>query len=280
MDASDPAVGGGERADGIDHDETSHISSLVRRPGATCSAYGAAMADARYDAVADTYASGDDDYSNNATAALVELLGDVDGQRVLDLACGHGLMARHAARRGASVTGIDISRRLLDRARATEAADPLGVHYILGDVTADHVLSGTTFDAVVSNFGLSDIDDLSAACRTIARVLARGGIFVAALLHPCFPGVEGVSSSWLADGTYYDEGWWRPDAARSPLRAAVGANHRTISTYLNTLHDHSLPVESLSEPRPNAAWAEARPGSAELPLYLVLRSRRVAEQRG
>jgi SAM-dependent methyltransferase len=82
---------------------------------------------ARYDAVATTYAAGDDDYSLTATQALLGLIGDVAGQCVLDIACGNGSITRHLARTGAQAVGIDISSGLLDRARAAERAAPLGI---------------------------------------------------------------------------------------------------------------------------------------------------------
>jgi 2-polyprenyl-3-methyl-5-hydroxy-6-metoxy-1,4-benzoquinol methylase len=61
---------------------------------------------ARYDRMADFYhrAIGDD-VTDPATAALLHLLGDVRGSRLMDLACGQGRVARTLARRGALVVG-------------------------------------------------------------------------------------------------------------------------------------------------------------------------------
>jgi hypothetical protein len=50
------------------------------------------MAQARYDAVADFYASGFDSIDDPATWALLDLLGPVAGLRVLDVACGHAVL--------------------------------------------------------------------------------------------------------------------------------------------------------------------------------------------
>src|SRR5688500_7813349 len=103
---------------------------------------------ARYDAIADSYGSGTDDLSSPAAIAhgsgpadpsppaalaLLALLGPAAGERVLDLACGHGVVARELARRGADVVGIDLSAGLLDRARTIEAASSLGIRYELAD---------------------------------------------------------------------------------------------------------------------------------------------------
>ncbi|MDY7101541.1 MAG: class I SAM-dependent methyltransferase [Actinomycetota bacterium] len=226
---------------------------------------------ARYDAVADVYGAGEDHYEGAAVAALLALVGPAPGPRALDVACGHGLVARELARRGAAVTGIDVSERLLDKARATVGPS---IEYVLGDATDDEVLAGCEFELVTSNFGLSDIDDLDGLCHTVARVLVPGGRFVFSILHPCFGGGGDVSSSWPSGGTYRDEGWWRADGERSTLRQEVGANHRTLSTYVNTLISHGLVVERLVEPAPEPEWAATRPKAAAQPVYLVVACRR------
>jgi SAM-dependent methyltransferase len=231
--------------------------------------------ESRYDRIADAYAPGPDDLTVPATVSLLELSGDVGGRRVLDVACGHGLLARALASRGAGVVGVDVSARLLDRARAAEAALPMGIEYVLADIASPDALAGERFDAGVCNFGLSDIDALDGACASVARLLVGGGWFVFSILHPCFPGVEDVSGSWPTGGGYYDEGWWRADGALSLLRREVGANHRTLSTYVNTLAAHGLVIERLAEPPPGETWSSGRPGAERLPVYLVARCRRM-----
>src|SRR4051812_20436364 len=116
---------------------------------------------ARYDAMAEFYDGFvGDDVTDPATAALLDLAGDVAGLRVLDLACGQGRISRALARAGATVTGLDVSAALLEAARAAEETDPLGLEYRLGDAASADVLAGERFDAVVCNHALADIDDL------------------------------------------------------------------------------------------------------------------------
>jgi 2-polyprenyl-3-methyl-5-hydroxy-6-metoxy-1,4-benzoquinol methylase len=220
------------------------------------------------------YASAGDDLSAPATSALLALVGHVDGQRVLDLACGHGPVARELARRGAHVVGLDLSSQLIDRARVLARGSTLDIDYWHGDATAPRVLDANRFDTVVCNFGLSDIDDLGGVCATVARTLVPGGRFVFSILHPCFAGGPAVSGSWPSTGTYYDEGFWRADGELSTLRQKVGANHRTLSTYVNTLIQHDLAIESTIEPEPEASWTTERPEAAAQPVYLVISCRR------
>lgn len=227
----------------------------------------------RYDAIADFYAEMvGDDVSDAVAAAVLDLAGDVRGARVLDLACGQGRLSRELARRGASVVGADLSEKLLEKARAAETQEPLGVTYVHVDVTSPDALSGERFDGVVCHFGLSDIDDLDGALATVARVLEAQGWFVLSIVHPCFPGSgPDAPSSWPPGRGYHAEGWWLAD--NPGFRGKVGANHRTLSTYLNTLVEHALAVERVAEPEPEAGWFESKGGGEPVPLYLVVRCR-------
>lgn len=228
---------------------------------------------ARYDHVASMYASAPDDLSTPAVAALLELTGPVDGQRVLDLACGHGLVARELARRGAHVVGLDLSGALLERARAAAHEGVRAIEYVLGDAAAADVLRGDRFDALVCNFGLSDIDDLDGVLANVHRLLSTDGRFVFSILHPCFAGAANVSGSWPSGSSYYDERWWLADGELSSLRREVGANHRTVSTYVNSLAAHGLTIVAMAEPEPEPSWTSERPEAAVQPVYLVVACR-------
>ena len=52
---------------------------------------------------------------------LLRLVGDVAGQRVLDLACGNGYLSRRFARQGAAVVGVDATAPIIERARTRSA---------------------------------------------------------------------------------------------------------------------------------------------------------------
>lgn len=227
---------------------------------------------ARYDQIADFYErrSGKT-VSDPATAALLDLAGDVGGLRLLEVACGQGRVARELARRGATLTGLDISAALLAKAQAYEAAQPLGIRYRHADVTTGGVLPGQVFDGVVCNYGLSDIDDLDGLLANVTRLLRPGGWFVFSLLHPCFPGWDSdAPSSWPPGQGYYQEGWWL--ASNTGYRGQVGASHRMISTYLNSLTGHGLVLDRAAEPPPSLDMERRRPpGAVPVPFYFVAR---------
>ena len=232
----------------------------------------------RYDEVADFYDGVvGDELDDPAAAALFDLLPDLAGLRVLDLACGQGRLSRALARRGASVVGLDISSALLARARTAEAGKPLGISYVEADATTPGVLDGASFQLVTCHFGLSDIDDLRAAAANVVQLLEPGGPFVFSILHPCFPGWgNDAPSSWPPGESYFTERWWRAD--NSGFRGKVGANHRMLSTYFNVLVEHGLAIESIAEPRPVGDWLRANPSEDLVPVFLVVRCRRIPEQ--
>jgi SAM-dependent methyltransferase len=228
------------------------------------------MRGARYDAVADFYDAGFSDPHDPVLTALLELLGPPQGRRILDLACGHGRVARAVSRLGATVIGVDISVALLDKASGQEDVERLGIRYVHADAAAVPDLDDASFDAVLCNFGLADIDNLDGALATTRRVLRAGGSFVFSILHPCFAGTDTVAGTWPADGRYHDEGFWTADSKYSTLRRQVGANHRTLSTYLNALSRHGLIITAMSEPSAPQEWnTDERRDAARLPVFLV-----------
>jgi SAM-dependent methyltransferase len=238
------------------------------------------MGEARYDAIVDFYEehfSGD--LADPTTTSLFDLTGSLLDRRVLDLGSGHGHLAREMARRGARVVGVDLSGTLLERARSAEEREPVGIRYVQADVASEATLAGETFDLVVANFTLTDIDDLLGSVATIARLLEPGGVFVMSILHPCFAGGEGISASWSPTATYRDQGWWRspPEHAESTLRQKVGTNHRMLSTYLNVLSDAGLRLERMIEPPPPPSWLMNRSQASAGPVFLVARFLRSSE---
>jgi demethylmenaquinone methyltransferase/2-methoxy-6-polyprenyl-1,4-benzoquinol methylase len=90
--------------------------------------------------------------------------------RALDVATGTGDLAVELARRGASVTGLDFSERMLERARRKSDA----IEWVRGDVLA-LPFEDAAFDSATIGFGIRNVDDLDAGLRELARVLRPGG---------------------------------------------------------------------------------------------------------
>src|SRR5207253_7118794 len=69
-------------------------------------------------------------------ARLVKFAGVQSGQRVLDVACGTGVVAITAARIGAKVSGLDLTPELLERARENSAIAEVEIEWHEGDAEA------------------------------------------------------------------------------------------------------------------------------------------------
>ncbi len=99
--------------------------------------------------------------------------GIAPGHRVLDVACGTGVLAREAAVRAGqngSVVGLDVNDGMLTVARRTRPH----IHWETGKAEA-LPFADAEFDAVVSQFGLMFFEDRVAALKEMWRVLRPGG---------------------------------------------------------------------------------------------------------
>lgn len=108
-------------------------------------------------------------------AAGVESLGDVTGLRGLDIGCGAGATAQELTRRGASMTGVDISPQLLAVAKDR---DPEGrIHFVQADLST--WTFSDQFDFAFSRFGTMFFNDPVAGMANIRAALTPGAPFVA-----------------------------------------------------------------------------------------------------
>lgn len=215
---------------------------------------------------------------------LLRLVGDVKGLHMLDLACGNGYLSRRFARQGARVTGVDANAPLVERDRAREAQEPLGITYYTSDAASLNMLEDGAFDLVICNMALMDIEDAAGAIQEVARVLRPGGRFVASLSHPCFD--KANTSGWAIEQIYPVTTIWRKmsqyraiTTGEMPWKIEQGqivythAYHRPLSWYFRTLRSSGMVVAALEEPEPTEellASSLQGPWIAEIPLHCVI----------
>jgi SAM-dependent methyltransferase len=113
--------------------------------------------------------------TTSAAARLVKFAGVQAGQRVLDVACGTGVVAVTAARLGAKTNGLDLTPELLEQARENSKVAGVEVDWREGDVEQLPFGDGS-FDVVMSQFGHIFAPRPSLAIAEMLRVLKPGGI--------------------------------------------------------------------------------------------------------
>src|SRR5215208_6348635 len=159
--------------------------------------------------------------------------------------------------RARETVGFDVTPALIDAARE---ADPSGT-YEVADVRS-LPLGDSSAQLVTCINVLQHVADLDAALGEFARVLAKGGVLVAAVVHPVAEiGTYDAERDAISVSRYFVE-----EARPVPLGdAEVMHHHRTIESYARALRAAGFALDDLREV----------PGrSASVPLYLDLRAHR------
>lgn len=210
--------------------------------------------------------------------ALRSMLPEVRGFRVVDLGCGFGWFCRWAREQGAAqVLGLDVSERMLDRAR--ETTSDAAITYEKADLEV-LILSPAQFDLAYSSLALHYVEDAARLFAVIHAALVPGGHFVFSTEHPIYmaptrPGwsvdAEG-HRTWPLD-SYLVEGRRTTDW----LAQGVVKYHRTIGTTLNALLRCGFCIRQVEEFRPTEQQIADRPElgqELDRPMFLLVSARR------
>lgn len=117
--------------------------------------------------------------------AFLKMLPEVKGLKGLDIGCGEGHNTRLVAKRGAILTGIDISDVFILHAQEEEKANPLGIKYLVSS-GLDAGFPDNSFNFCMATMSMMDIPDPVKAMAEAYRILKPGGFFQFSISHPCF----------------------------------------------------------------------------------------------
>ena len=114
--------------------------------------------------------------------ALLSMMPDLKGKRVLDLGCGFGEHCKLFVGNGAEkVMGIDISSKMLEVAKQ-ENSDPKIVYR---NMPIEEIAQlNETFDVVVSSLALHYVEDFNGVVRNVYSLLDSDGTFIFSQEHP------------------------------------------------------------------------------------------------
>jgi len=163
--------------------------------------------------------------TGTAAPHLVRFAGIRAGAKVLDVACGTGVVALTAARAGANVQGIDLTPELIERAKENAALTRLEASFQQGDAES-LPFADASFDVVVSQFGHMFAPRPEIAIGEMLRVLKPGGTVAFSTWPP-----ELFTGRWFAlmgryappppPGVSPPAQWGDPNIVRERLGSAV-----------------------------------------------------------
>ncbi|MCD9147333.1 class I SAM-dependent methyltransferase [Pseudophaeobacter flagellatus] len=206
--------------------------------------------------------------------AIRALLPDVADKRVADLGCGFGWASRWFRENGAvSVLGLDLSRNMIDRARAD--TNDAAIEYRIADLNTLE-LPEAAFDLVYSALTFHYVRDFGRLMRMSHRALTHGGDLVFTIEHPIF--MAAAHPHWIEDEdgrkTWPVNGYSTEGERRTNWFAeGVLKHHRTLATTINTLIGTGFTLHRIEEFAPTPDQVAAMPElveEMERPMMLMV----------
>jgi ubiquinone/menaquinone biosynthesis C-methylase UbiE len=219
---------------------------------------------------------------------VLRLLAPQAGEKILDIACGQGVLARLLRERGASVIGVDASRDLI--AAAKERSDP-AIEYKVADARDLNFLPAENFDSAACVLAIQNINPIQGVFDGVARALKPNGKFVIVMMHPHFRGPKETSWGWDEKQKVQ---YRRVDRYLLPRKTPIVTNpgksadiytwsfHKPLEAYVKASARAGLFIDALQE-WPSHKTSTSGPRAAaennarkEIPMFLALRARKVS----
>jgi len=215
----------------------------------------------------------------------LSFLKNVKGKKVLDIGCGSGIYAKILKRRGAKVTGVDISKTLLRIAE--KEVKGVDFHY-----ASIHKLpfKKNSFDIALSALMLNYVGNWDKAFKEVNRVLKKGGVYVFSIANPLFSVRERTNINnkefWLLGyssegqkleiyGDYFKEGWKTWEMAETKMLF----HRKTMETIINTILKNGFSIEGYKDTKPVSLGRKVDPRSfkifSRLPIFSVFKIKKM-----
>ncbi len=211
------------------------------------------MRPGHYDTFASDYAA--DNESNLVNShyerpAMLKLLGDVNGEKVLDAGCGAGPLAAELGSRGAIVSGFDASSEMIAIARRKLGP---AVDLRVAELGAKLAYSDDSFDCVAASLVLHYLEDWGPALAELHRVLRPGGRLVLSVHHPF------VYRLMFPERDYFVTAEWSSTSTFMGTEVELTYWHRPLHAMMGAFAEAGFEVAALDEP----------PISANTPRQLI-----------
>jgi SAM-dependent methyltransferase len=204
-----------------------------------------ALAD--YDQMADLYADDaavDPIKVSYDRPTILGMAGEVRGKRVLDVGCASGGLSEAFVERGASVVGVDLNPRLIERARGRLESR---AEFRVADIAAPMPFFETgSFDVVAASLVLHYLADWAPPLREFARILRPGGVLLISTHHPTQDVMIATPPAPYFETVLLTDTW-----RKGGREFQVRFYHRPISAIVDALADAGFLIERIPEPVPD-----------------------------
>ncbi|MBU4266715.1 MAG: class I SAM-dependent methyltransferase [Candidatus Altiarchaeales archaeon] len=189
--------------------------------------------------------------------SLLDIFGDVENKKILDLGCGSGDFAQLLAERGADVVGVDISEKWIEICKK-EHANAQNLNFFVADGSNLEQLADESFDFVVMNMVLLNVptkEKVQQIFKEVSRVLKKSGELVFTDLNPLGLMIEKTTAetqTYLPGFSYFKDG----SKFKSKVLLTDGSEiefvdlHWTLETYTCCLSDAEMYLYRIIEPQP------------------------------
>ncbi|MCW4020633.1 MAG: methyltransferase domain-containing protein [Candidatus Bathyarchaeota archaeon] len=205
--------------------------------------------------------------------AILNLLGDLQGKRLIDIGCGPGVYSLELAKRGADVLGVDISQKMLDKARNN--AETANVKLTLRKSYA-HSLPSKDGSFDIAALILMNLD--TEVLEEVARILKSGGLLLFSDTHPMIESKgrwegKGIGASRVVEDYFsQDKKEWRiqPNLGRT---ITLRYHKRTIEQSVNMIADAGFRILRIVEPKPGEDVRKSDPvhydKCSRIPYFII-----------
>lgn len=207
-----------------------------------------------YQALAADYAAGVETKPHNAyyeRPAMIALWPELRGKRVLDAGCGPGLYAEILLQRGAVVTAIDVSERMIELAR--KRLGPTADLRLMDLSQPLRLIPNNTFDFINAPLCLDYVEHWRSLFSEFKRILRPEGGLQFSCGHPAFDAdyyettnyfsIEQVQCTWKGFGK----------------RVIMPSFRRSLQEIMMPLIESGFRIQQVIEPRPTEEFQKADP---------------------
>lgn len=194
--------------------------------------------------------------------AVLSLVGDIKGHRVLDAGCGPGRHSKKLIAKGAHVTGIDVSQEMVNIAR--EYCEGRGEFFTANFEQAR--FKRASFDLVIASLSLMYSRDINPVIKNFSRWLKPRGRFIFSIYHPVrfFQKISGFDFSKRKKVWIHLQG----------CDVTVFNYYHPLESYFNSLQENGFDVRRLIEPvlsRKHKGWPE---DNYRIPRSIVIEAKK------